>query len=79
MTNDQIAQVIDEIAEQGWVFGDFNGDGNVSLPDLSRFAESWLETDCDKPDWCTQGDVNMDGQVDTRDLAVIADNWFWKE
>lgn len=34
MTSEQIVQVINEIAEQGWLLGDLDGDGDVAFSDL---------------------------------------------
>jgi hypothetical protein len=77
MSVDQITYVINEIAEQGWLLGDLDGDGNITSSDLSRFVYGWLDTDCHSPDWCTQTDLNMDGRVDMKDFTVMGNHWHW--
>jgi hypothetical protein len=77
MSVDQITYVINEIAKQGWLLGDLDGDGNITSSDLSRFVYGWLDTDCHSPDWCTQTDLNMDGRVDMKDFTVMGNHWHW--
>lgn len=79
MTSEQIVRVIDEIAEQSWVSGDLDGDGDVTFSDLFKFAESWLDTGCKSTERCARADLDMNGQVDIKDFAIISQNWHWEE
>ena len=55
--------------------GNLNCDWYINLVDFSMFAAYWLETDCNKPDWCFKTDLNRDGKVTLADLCVLAENW----
>ncbi len=79
MSIEQIAEVINEIAEQGWVSGDLDNDGEVTFSDLCAFAESWLDTGCNSLETCARADIDMNGRVDLEDFAVIAQNWHWEK
>jgi hypothetical protein len=57
------------------VAGDLNGDDQVDFRDFSVFANYWLTTDCQYPDWCLGTDYEPDGDVDFSDLAFMLDNW----
>ena len=56
----------------------FDGDCDVDLADFSIFAEHWLQTGCNEPDWCGGADLTKekpDGLVDTFDLLKFAQLW----
>jgi hypothetical protein len=80
LTDSQIIHVIDEIAEQGWVVGDLDKDGDVTFSDLSELVRRWLNTDANNPNkGGAHADLNMDNRVDMEDLAVLAENWYWEK
>ena len=64
-----------------WIFGiihppgDLTGDDWVDFADFAVFAQYWLHTDCQPPDWCAGADHEPDGDVDWTDLKAIADGW----
>lgn len=51
--------------------GDLNGDGKVSIGDLSIVAANYGKVSTD-PNWNEKADVNKDGKIDVEDLAEIA-------
>ena len=57
------------------VIGDLNGDGSVNFADFAIFAQVWLSTNCQGPDWCRGADFEPDGDVDWTDLAEFAYHW----
>lgn len=75
MTSEQINHVINEIAEQGWLLGDMDGDGDIDFSDLLVLVENWLHTGCDCPDWCSHADMDMNRAVDFSDFANFAGLW----
>jgi len=57
---------------------DFDGDCDVDFADFSIFAEHWLQTGCNEPDWCGGADLTQDqpdGLVNTFDLLKFAQHW----
>jgi hypothetical protein len=38
---------------------------------IAVLASLWLQTDCDKPDWCSGLDLNQDSAVDFIDFALF--------
>jgi len=59
----------------GFLLGDFNLDDKVKLEDCIIFAASWLDTDCNLPEWCHGVDLNRDGRVDFLDYSIFASQW----
>jgi hypothetical protein len=57
------------------VIGDLSGDGFVDFADFAIFAQVWLSTNCQEPDWCLGADFEPDGDVDWTDLAEFAYHW----
>nr|WP_246362791.1 DUF4073 domain-containing protein [Paenibacillus alba] len=53
--------------------GDLNGDGKISIGDLSIASRYYGKTSAD-PNWNTykKADINNDGKVDIQDLAIIS-------
>lgn len=51
--------------------GDLNGDGKVSITDLSILLSHWNQTGVP----ANQGDVNADGKVNLTDLSILLSNW----
>lgn len=51
--------------------GDLNGDGRISLTDLSIMLSHWNATGVP----VTQGDVNADGKVTLTDLSILLSHW----
>jgi chitodextrinase len=51
--------------------GDLNGDGHVSIFDLSILLSHWRATGVP----VTQGDVNADGTVNLTDLSILLSHW----
>ncbi len=48
----------------------------VDLAHFARFAEHWLEMDCDDlNNWCNGADLNHLDDVDSVDLGLLADEW----
>lgn len=48
----------------------------VNYDDFARFAEHWLETDCnDLNNWCGGADLNQLDDVDLVDLGLFVDEW----
>ena len=56
----------------GRLAGDANGDGKVSIGDLSILAANWGQTE--GMSW-SDGDFNGDGRVSIGDLSVMAARW----
>jgi len=57
---------------------DFDGDCDVDFADFSIFAEYWLQTGCNEPDWCGGADLTQDqpdGLVNIFDLLKFAQLW----
>ena len=57
---------------------DFDGDCDVDFADFSIFAEHWLQTECNEPDWCSGTDLTKDlpnGIVDIFDLIKFSRHW----
>lgn len=48
--------------------GDINGDGKVTINDLSLLLNNWGKT-------TSVGDVNGDGKVTINDLSILLNNW----
>ncbi len=71
--------LLDNITVLEVLAGDFEpvgGDGDVDSADLLYFAQRWLNTGCDSPDWCDGADLDQQGGiVDLRDFAIFAENW----
>jgi len=59
-----------EITVQGYIYGDANADGSVSLADLSLLGSNWNQAGT----W-GQGDFNGDGTVSLADLSLLGANW----
>ncbi|NIK79560.1 beta-glucosidase [Paenibacillus castaneae] len=57
----------------GYIKGDLNGDGKVSIGDLGIVAAAFGKTD-KSPDWdkYKAADVNGDGIIDIKDLSTVA-------
>jgi len=55
--------------------GDLNGNDFVDFTDFAVFAQYYLNTDCQEPDWCLGTDCEPDGDVDLDDLAFLLDEW----
>ena len=48
----------------------------VDFHSFARFAEQWLETDCnDLNDWCGGADLEPDADVDFVDYSIFANYW----
>jgi hypothetical protein len=47
----------------------------VEFRHFARFAEYWLEMDCEEPDWCDGADLNQLDGVDLADLGLFIDEW----
>lgn len=64
---------LDSVIKPTGEIGDLNGDGKISIGDLSIAAAAYGKTSAD-PDWnkYKKSDVNKDGKVDISDLAFIA-------
>ena len=54
--------------------GDFDGDSDVDLLDLTHFASQWLNP-CGDPNWCEGADFDHSDRVDFLDFAALAGNW----
>jgi hypothetical protein len=52
--------------------GDFNGDCQVSMIDISMFSDNWLNS---VPPADSNMDLVQDNTIDLKDFAVIAANW----
>jgi hypothetical protein len=63
------AQSTARIASPLLVPGDANGDGHVTIVDLSILASTWQSTTD------LRGDFNKDGVVNVLDLSILASNW----
>jgi len=58
------------------IAGDFNGDWQVDLWDLTYFVAHWLNEPCNGDNnWCGGCDLDQSGKVDLNDLAIMAENW----
>lgn len=57
----------------GYIKGDLNGDGKVSIGDVGIVAAAFGKTD-KSPDWADYkaADVNTDGKIDILDLSTVA-------
>jgi len=57
----------------GYIKGDLNGDGKVSIGDVGIVAAAFGKTD-KSPDWADYkaADVNGDGTIDIKDLSTVA-------
>lgn len=61
--------------------GDINGDGNVTISDLSAMATNWDKTygtvgTCSGSQTTfADGDLNEDNEVNITDLSILASNW----
>ena len=42
---------------------------------FARFANRWLDDDCNVPDWCDGMDLNGNQVVDLGDISILAANW----
>lgn len=51
--------------------GDINGDGKVTLNDLSILSSNWNAENATR----AQGDLNGDGKVNLNDLSILSSNW----
>jgi len=50
----------------------------VDFEDFARFAEYWLEPDCNKlNNWCGGADFEPDGDIDFVDLKRFVDEWLY--
>jgi hypothetical protein len=54
------------------VAGDVNGDGHVTLNDLSIISTNWGKTTGATR---AEGDLNGDGAVNLNDLSILSNNW----
>ncbi|MFP4053627.1 MAG: LamG-like jellyroll fold domain-containing protein [Phycisphaerae bacterium] len=63
----------DEVFCVGNLPGDANGDGRVSLADLSTLAGNWGSTGSTAGP--SAGDFNVDGQISLADLSTLAGQW----
>jgi len=74
---DDVTVYVREITDYyiGFLLGDFNLDNKVKLEDFIIFAASWLDTDCNLPEWCHGADLNRDGKVDYLDYTIFASQW----
>lgn len=61
------------------LFGGFWAGGPVCFVDFrhfARFADHWLESDCDElNDWCDGANLDYVGDVNTVDLGLFVDEW----
>ncbi|OHB59712.1 MAG: hypothetical protein A2Y12_14745 [Planctomycetes bacterium GWF2_42_9] len=63
---------INKLVNARCLTGDFNGDGQVNLTDLSTFAQQWLTA----PDaGVLSADFDASGIVEINDFARLASNW----
>jgi hypothetical protein len=56
---------------------DFSHDWTVSLADLAKFADQWLNS-CSEPNWCQGTDLDQSNLVNFIDFATFAQNWLWE-
>ncbi len=50
----------------------------VDFHHFARFAEHWLEMDCnDLNDWCGGADLNLLGDVDLVDFGLFVEEWLY--
>jgi hypothetical protein len=42
---------------------------------LAILSSSWLEMNCNKPDWCNGFDIDRDSIVNLKDFAIMAYHW----
>lgn len=50
----------------------------VEFHHYARFAEWWLETDCNEGNnWCSGADLNQLGDVNEVDLGLFVDEWLY--
>ena len=67
---------------------DPDGDGHFSIPvrdltddcwvdlrDFSILADSWLDSNCTDPGWCSDADIDRSGDVNMADLSLFVANW----
>jgi len=58
------------------VEGDFDGDTDIDIFDLSVFVAHWMDGGCLPWNaWCGASDLNFDNQVDMQDFAEFASLW----
>ncbi len=53
------------------IYGDLNGDGNISIVDLARLQKYLLKQTTLNGGYYTSADVNKDGKIDIVDLAKV--------
>jgi len=56
---------------------DFSHDWMVSLADLAKFTDQWLNS-CSEPNWCQGTDLDQSNLVNFIDFATFAQNWLWE-
>jgi parallel beta-helix repeat protein len=56
---------------------DFSHDWTVSLADLAKFTDQWLNS-CSEPNWCQGTDLDQSNLVNFMDFATFAQNWLWE-
>jgi predicted outer membrane repeat protein len=79
---DSVPEVPDSIVDMGYHYvlttnlvGDFNFDKYVNFFDYILFADHFLDTDCEFPDWCYGTDLDRNGVVNWGDFAIFAENY----
>jgi len=58
---------------------DLNNSGKVDFADYAAFANHWLDTDCNEPNYCDGADLDFNNSVGFTDLKVFAKNWLWQK
>jgi hypothetical protein len=53
----------------------FNGKGSVDFRDYGFFAQHWLYSDCNEPEWCGKADLDKNGIVDWTDMKKFTEHW----
>ncbi len=55
--------------------GDFVCGIGVDWGDFGFFADRWLNSPCEAPDWCDGADLDNSGQVNWGDFSIFAGHW----
>jgi hypothetical protein len=56
-------------------FADFDGNKQVNFGDFARFAQRWLDGDCEGTSWCSGADIDQSGEVDFTDFSLFSCHW----
>lgn len=66
---------VDMGAYEYYMIGDLDMNCGVNIGDFNLFSQSWLRTNCQRPDNCNQADFDRNGAVDLADLQIFAAGW----